>query len=151
MRSSSLAASLVLAPTIVLAPAAARAAPAADEFVVVAHPSVGGSNVKRADLAAVFLKKATRWGSGGDAVPVDQSGTSPVRKAFSQSVIQQSVAEVVQYWQKRMAASSPLRPPPVKNSDAEVLSFVAATPGAVGYVSPGTALPAGVKALTLAD
>jgi ABC-type phosphate transport system substrate-binding protein len=151
MRSSSLAASLLLAPTIVLGSGAMSVALAADEFVVVAHPSVAGANIKRADLAAVFLRKAMRWGGGGNAVPVDQSATSPVRRSFSAAVVGQSAAEVVQYWQKLMFSSSPLRPPPVKKTDAEVLAFVAATPGAVGYVSTATALPAGVKTLALAD
>jgi hypothetical protein len=46
-----------------------------------------------------------RWGDRSLAQPVDQSGTSP------------------------------LRPPVVRTSDAEVVSFVAARSGAVGYVS----------------
>jgi ABC-type phosphate transport system substrate-binding protein len=126
--------------------------PAADEFVVIVHPSVAGSNIKRADLAAVFLKKAVRWGSGGGmAVPVDQSGTSPVRIAFSEGVLRQPVAQVVQYWQKQMFSAARLIPPPVKATDAEVIAFVAKTAGAVGYVSAGAALPPEVKALGVVD
>lgn len=131
---------------------AATAAPAADEFVVIVHPSVVGTSIKRADLAAVFLKKAARWaGGGGLAVPVDQSGTSPVRKAFSEAVIGQPVANVVQYWQKLMFTSSAQRPPFVKASDADVIAFVAKTAGAVGYVNAGTPLPPEVRTLTLND
>jgi ABC-type phosphate transport system substrate-binding protein len=126
--------------------------PAADEFVVIVHPSVAGSNIKRADLAAVFLKKAVRWGSGGGmAVPVDQSGTSPVRIAFSEGVLRQPVAQVVQYWQKQMFSATRLIPPPVKATDAEVIAFVAKTAGAVGYVSAGAALPPEVKTLGVVD
>lgn len=141
---------LLLAPAVGIGPGAPSAL-AADGFVVVVHPSVTGSGIKRSDLAAVFLKKAMRWGSGGNAVPVDQSGTSPVRKAFSEAVIQQPVAQVVQYWQKLMFSSSPLRPPPVKKTDAEVIAFVSTTPGAVGYVSAGTTLPPEVRPLALVD
>ncbi len=140
---------LALAIALVLGPAAGSKA--ADDFVVIVHPSVTGANMRRADLAAVFLRKATRWGGGIPAVPVDQSGTSPVRKAFSESVVKMAVGEVVQYWQKQMFASTPLRPPSVKGSDAEVIAFVAKTTGAVGYVAPDTTLPAGVKALSLID
>jgi hypothetical protein len=39
----------------------------------------------------------------------------------------------------------------VKASDEEVLAFVAATTGAVGYVSKAASLPAGVKAVALID
>ena len=137
--------------TVGIVLAASALAPAADDFVVIVHASLPGSTVRRADLAAIFLKKAPRWGAGGVAIPVDQSGTSPVRGAFSQAVLGMPVATVVQYWQKQMFGATPLRPPFVKGSDADVIAFVAETPGAVGYVSRATALPAGVKALDVID
>jgi ABC-type phosphate transport system substrate-binding protein len=142
-----------LALVAVLGMTAIPAAPAAsaDDFVVIVNPSVPGTNVKRSDLAKVFMKTATRWGSAGAAVPVDQSGTSPVRKAFSEAVLGQPVAQVVQYWQKQVSRASSLRPPPVKANDVEVLAFVANNQGAVGYVSAGIPLPPDVKALTLVD
>src|SRR6188474_1200963 len=122
---------------------------ATDSFVVVVNASVGGTTVHRADLAAVFLKKAVRWGDGSPANPVDQSGTSPVRKGFSESVLHMPVMGVVQYWGKQLVSmASSVRPPTVKASDDEVLAYVAKTTGAVGYVSSGTALPPGVKAVT---
>jgi ABC-type phosphate transport system substrate-binding protein len=126
-------------------------AAAADDFVVVVHPSVVGTSIRRADLAAVFLKKAARWGAGGTAAPVDQSGTSAVRRSFSEAVLGMSPAAAVQYWQKQMLSANPLRPPAVKASDEEVLAFVATTEGAVGYVSKAASLPAGVKAVALID
>lgn len=124
---------------------------AADEFVVVVHPSVAGASIRRPDLAALFLKTATRWGDRSPAVPVDQSGTSAVRKAFCDSVLGMPVAAALQYWQKQMFGGSPLRPPAVKGSDAEVIEFVEKTEGAVGYVSKAASLPAGVRAVVVID
>lgn len=124
---------------------------AADEFVVVVHPSVAGASIRRPDLAALFLKTATRWGDKSLAVPVDQSGTSAVRKAFCDSVLGMPVAAALQYWQKQMFGGSPLRPPAVKGSDAEVIEFVEKTEGAVGYVSKAASLPAGVRAVVVID
>jgi ABC-type phosphate transport system substrate-binding protein len=144
VRSISLALALVIA--------AGGVAGAADAFVVIVHPSVAGASIRRADLGAVFLKKALRWsGGGGLAVPVDQSGTSPVRIAFSEGVLGRPVAQVVQYWQKQMFSAARLTPPPVKASDAEVIAFVAKNAGAVGYVTGGTTLPPEVKTLALID
>lgn len=132
--------------------AGASAVDATDDFVVIVHSSVAGSKIKRADLAALFLKRASRWSSGGGlAVPVDQSGTSPVRKAFSDAVIQQPVAQVLQYWQKQMFSASGLRPPPVKGSDAEVIAFISKTAGAVGYIGTGNPLPPDLKTLEIVD
>lgn len=125
---------------------------ATDSFVVVVNASVAGTTVRRADLAAVFLKKATRWGDGSPANPVDQSGTSPVRKGFSETVLHMPVMGVVQYWGKQLVSmASSVRPPTVKASDDEVLVYVAKTSGAVGYVSSGAALPPGVKAVTIVE
>ena len=127
-------------------------AQATDSFVVVVNASVAGTTVHRTDLAAVFLKKAVRWGDGSPANPVDQSGTSPVRKGFSETVLHMPVMAVVQYWGKELTSmANSLRPPTVKASDDEVLVYVAKTSGAVGYVSGGTALPPGVKAITVVD
>ena len=133
--------------------AAGPSAAAAEPFVVVANPSVQGTSVHRADLAAVFLKKATRWGDGSAATPIDQSGTSPVRQAFSGAVLQMPVTAVVQYWQRQIlsATMSPSAIPVVKSSDKEVLAAVAKTRGAVAYVSAGLELPPGVKAIAVTD
>jgi len=128
------------------------AAQAAESYEVIVNTSVAGANVRRADLAAVFLKKAVRWGDGSAANPVDQSSASPVRKGFSETVLHMPVMAVVQYWGRQLvSAASSVRPPTVKSSDDEVLVYVAKTSGAVGYVSSGTALPPGVKAVTITE
>jgi len=125
---------------------------ATDSFIVIVNSSVAGTSVHRTDLAAVFLKKAPRWGDGSAANPVDQSGTSPVRKAFSETVLQMPVMAVVQYWGRQMASlAGSTKPPTVKASDDEVLVYVGKTSGAVGYVASGTALPPGVKAVTISE
>ena len=127
-------------------------AQATDSFVVVVNASVAGTTVHRADLAAVFLKKAVRWGDGSPANPVDLSGTSPVRKGFSETVLHMPVMAVVQYWGRQLASmAASVRPPTVKGSESEVLAYVAKTSGAVGYVASGTVLPPGVKAVTIID
>jgi ABC-type phosphate transport system substrate-binding protein len=146
---------LIVLGAIVLAavvPGASAPATAGEPFVVVVNPSIQGTNVRRADLAAVFLKKALRWGNGSPATPIDQSGTSPMREAFSATVLQMPVAAVLQYWQRQLTTTtSPLRPPIVKSSEAEILAYVAKTPGSVAYVSAGASLPPGVKAIGVID
>jgi ABC-type phosphate transport system substrate-binding protein len=122
-----------------------------DEFVVIAHQSVLGNSVRRSDLAGVFLRKVPRWGDRTPAVPVDQSATSPVRKAFSESVLKMPISTALQYWQKQMFATQPQRPPAVKGSDSEVVAFVASTAGAVGYVRLGAPLLDEVKPLAIID
>jgi len=143
---------LPLLAAAVLVLALVGTADATDSFVVVVNSSVAGTSVRRSDLAAVFLKKAVRWGDGSPANPVDQSGTSSTRKSFSEDVLHMPVMAVVQYWGRQMASlAGSTKPPTVKASDDEVLAYVGKTSGAVGYVASGTALPPGVKAVTISE
>lgn len=116
---------------------------------IVGHPSIGGTQVKRETLAAVYLNRAAVAPNGRSIVPVDQSAKSPVRASFSINVLAQPVAAVQVYWIKQISAGA--RPPVVKGSDAEVLAYVAATPGAIGYVSTATPIEADVRELHVID
>ncbi len=126
--------------------ATAHSAPAADAGVrVIAHPQVKGTQVPRTVLASIFLKEAKLWGDGSQVVPVDQSLRSAVRRTFSSRILDKPVLDVQVYWQRKMTAG--LVPPPVKTSDDEVIAFVSSTPGASGYVSAETTVPASVKTI----
>ena len=120
------------------------------EFQVVVNPSVRGTWISRASLTAVFTGKTDRWGDKGVAKPVDQSAKSPVRHAFTASVLGRSMGEIQRYWQDRVAADR-VFPPPIRSSDEEILQFVAATTGAVGYVGADTAVPESVKVISIVD
>jgi hypothetical protein len=133
-----------------LGAAIAPAASGTPEFQVVVHPSVRGTWISRASLQALFTRTSDRWGDKTVAKPVDQSVKAPVRRAFTSSVLGFSIGEVQRFWQDRIAADR-VFPPPIKNSDDEVLGFVAATTGGVGYVGPATAIPSGVKVISVVD
>ena len=120
------------------------------EYQVVVHPSVKGTWISRASLQALFTGQTDRWGDKAVAKPVDQSMKTPVRRAFTTSALGLSIGEIQRLWQDRVAAQR-VFPPPIKSSDAEVLAFVAVTAGAVGYVGPDTAIPEGVKVISVVD
>jgi ABC-type phosphate transport system substrate-binding protein len=118
-------------------------------YRVIVHPQVKGSQIPRAALNSIFLKQAPKWGDGQAVQPIDQSVQSAIRQRFSNDVLGQGVVAVQVYWQRRM--STGMMPPPVKTTDEEIVSFVAATPGAIGYVSAATPLPDSVKAIEVTD
>jgi hypothetical protein len=126
------------------------AATGTQEFQVVVHPTVRGSWISRTSLQTLFTGKSDRWGDKTVARPVDQSLKTPVRRAFTSSVLGLSTGEIQRYWQDRIAAER-VFPPPIKASDEEVLGFVAVTPGSVGYVGPDTVIPEGVKVISVTD
>ena len=75
---------------------------------------------------------------GTRVVPLDNAA---VQKEFLEKVIQLDAGKYGTVWTKKGFRDG-LAAPAVKNSDAEVLSAVKRTPGAVGYVSNA---PPGVK------
>jgi ABC-type phosphate transport system substrate-binding protein len=133
--------------------AAVRPVVANDGFRVIVASTSGVSEIKRDELARIFLKKQTRWKDGKEVSPVDQSARSSVRAAFSREVLAaeglDKISAVENYWRQQIYSGRG-NPPAVKTSDDEVRRFVAATPGAIGYVSEDAEL-AGVKAVKLQD
>ena len=129
-----------LAATMVLiALAGPRPAAAADAFKVIVNSRMTGRTVSRETLSQVYLGKVERWGDGKPITAVDLSTTSPVRAAFSQTVLGMSVVSVRMYWTRTMVSDH--FPPMVRSSDEDVIAFVSSRTGAVGYVSADAVLP----------
>jgi ABC-type phosphate transport system substrate-binding protein len=126
----------------------ASATPAlAQDFKVIVN-SANSTTDLPADVAAkLFLKQTAKFPNGTAAQPVDQGKSSAVRAAFSKAVLNRAVAAVETYWQQQIFSGKEV-PPPAKASDDEVLAFVKANPGAIGYVSGG-ASTAGVKVVDI--
>jgi len=118
-----------------------------DEFVVVVNRENPAASVARDFLSDAFLKKSTHWDGGATIQPVDQWAASPVRGAFSSTVLRRAVSAVRSYWQQRIFSGGEL-PPPELDSDDAVIRYVARYPGGVGYVSPGAKLGA-VKVVSI--
>jgi ABC-type phosphate transport system substrate-binding protein len=121
--------------------------PAAEPaFVVVAHPAVQVNEFSRAQLSRFFLKKTTQWPDASLVRPVEPLEPK-LREAFAQQVHERSAAAIAAYWNALIFSGREL-PPLEKATDADVVAYVRATPGAIGYVSAG-ADTAGVKVIPL--
>jgi ABC-type phosphate transport system substrate-binding protein len=122
-------------------------------FVVIVRGDHAANSIKRQELVNFFLKKTSRWSDGRMVVPVDQTASAPARNAFTRSVLSAAglgqLSAVQNFWLQQVY-SGRSTPPEVKASDAEVVAFVASTPGAIGYVSAAPAA-GGVKVLTVTD
>ncbi|AMW06508.1 hypothetical protein GEMMAAP_02945 [Gemmatimonas phototrophica] len=123
---------------------ALSAAPAAaQDFKVIVNSANSTTDLPADVTAKLFLKQTTKFPNGTAAQPVDQAKTSPVRATFSKTVLGRAVSAVESYWQQQIFSGKDV-PPPAKASDDDVVAYVKATPGAIGYVSAG-ASTAGVK------
>ncbi len=135
--------SAICATMLVVAPATVKA----QDVKVIVNSASSVGEMPAADVSNIFLKKTAKFPGGGAAVPVDQAKGSAVRSAFSKSVLGRPAAAVDAYWQQQIFAGGEL-PPSTKASDDDVVAFVKATPGAIGYVSSGASV-AGVKVVTV--
>jgi len=117
-------------------------------FVIVVNQANPLNSLVRADVSKLFLKRTPAWPNGVRALPCDLSSISPARKAFSQDVLGKPVWVVVAFWQQEIA-SGRSQPPPSCASEPAALQAVRHDPGAVAYVSEGTALGPGLKLLAL--
>jgi ABC-type phosphate transport system substrate-binding protein len=117
-------------------------------FVVVVHESNPTTSISRDELSRIFLKKITVWRTKHTVAVVDQRESSRVREQFTRTVHRREVSSVASFWQQQIFAGRAV-PPAQRTSDADVMAFVANNPDAIGYVSPGTALAPGVKAVVV--
>ena len=94
---------------------------------VIAHPSV---RLEIGDIRDVYLGERQL---SGDIrlLPVDNSA---IQDLFLATVLQTNARNYAARW-TRKAFRDGLRPPVVKGSDVEVMSFVRSTPGAIGYLA----------------
>lgn len=117
---------------------------AAEDFKVVVHPDNPAAEVEREALSRLFLKKTLRWPDGVAVQPVEPAATA-LRAAFCEQVHRKSLNAVKSYWTQLIFSGRDV-PPLERTGDAEVLAYVRATRGALGYVS-AAADTAGVKVL----
>ena len=124
----------------------AASAAQATTFKVIVHPDLNVASLPVSAVSDVFMKKIDRWTNGVTIVPVDQS-SGAVRDDFSRVIHGKTANSIRQYWTQQIYSGHAV-PPVQKRSDAEVVDYVKATPGAIGYVSE-TAPTDGVRVITV--
>ena len=113
---------------IIIAAASAQA-----QVAVIANKSVSESSISSGKLVDIYCLRAKTWGNGKEIVPVTiKSDNETTQKFFS--ALGKSSMEMKKLWMK-LQLTGEGQPPAGVGSDDEVLSKVASTPGAIGFVS----------------
>lgn len=84
-------------------------------------------------VAGIFLGKSNQLPSGAAAAPADLPESAAVREQFYTKVTGKSSAQVKAGW-SRLVFSGKATPPKELAGAADVKSFVAANPDAIGYI-----------------
>jgi hypothetical protein len=109
------------------------AAASAQDVVLVANKDVQISGIANSDLRAIFLGSKTRFADGSHAVPVTLKG-GPIHEVFLKNHLSETPEDFRAQWRKSVFTGQGAMPKAC-DSEAAMLEYVAATPGAVGYVS----------------
>jgi ABC-type phosphate transport system substrate-binding protein len=105
----------------------------AQDVVLVANKSVKISEITYADLRAIFMGTKTRFADGSHAVPVTLKG-GPAHEVFLKHYVGEDPEEFRSQWRKVVFTGQGAMPRAF-DSESALIEYVAATPGAVGYVS----------------
>ena len=95
------------------------------------------SQLTKDKVSKLLLKKTTKWENGDKVEPIDLKTDSNIRKSLSKTVHGKSVSAIKAYWQKKIFSGKGI-PPAEKKNDADVISYVKAKSGGIGYVSLNT-------------
>lgn len=120
---------------------------AAQDVVLVANTSVQISEITNADVRAIFMGTKTRFPDGSHAVPVTLKGGA-THEVFLKNHVGEGPEEFRAHWRKVVFTGQGAMPKAF-DSESALIEYVAATPGAVGYVSRVSSRD-GVKSLTSA-
>ena len=119
----------------------------AQEFKVIVNSANGTAELPSGVMAKLFLKQVAKFPNGTAVLPVDLAKTSAVRASFSKAALGRAVGAIETYWQQQIFSGKDV-PPESKSSDDDVVAYVKANPGAIGYVKAG-ASTAGVKVVEI--
>jgi ABC-type phosphate transport system substrate-binding protein len=117
----------------------------AQEVVVVANKSVKASDVSADEIKEVFSGDKTSLKDGSHVVPVTLKGGS-IHEAFLKKYVGKNDSAFRAAWRSLVFTGQGAMPKTF-DTEAALLEFIAATPGAIGYVGkdPGD----GVKKLAV--
>jgi len=118
----------------------------AQDILMIVHPTNKTGPVSRNDIQKIYLNKKVRWWDGSRIVPVTLQATD-IQALFLKKNILKTSRQFSTFWKRQIFTGKGVPPTSFANED-DVVSFVARTPGSIGFVS-GNASLKGVRLLDI--
>ncbi len=112
---------------------ASRPGPA---YQIIVNPANRIDSIDRAFVSDVYLKKVATWHNEWTVRPVQLSRRFALREQFTREVLKKSPSQLRSYWNRQIFSGKAV-PPPDLESEEEVIRYVLANKGAIGYVAVG--------------
>lgn len=107
---------------------------AGDPIVVIVNSSNPVDNLSMSELKKLFLSDRDRWDTGKSVAPVMVVAGAPERTAFLKIVCGMNDADFGKYFLQAAFTGKSATPPKEVSNSAALKSFVAISPGAIGFV-----------------
>lgn len=109
------------------------AAPALADLVVVVNARSGIAVMTRNEVVNIFFGRKRQFFNGLEAQPVDLVDGHPDRARFYTALVGKDLSDINAYWSRQLFSGRMQAPPRVGSVD-EVLKWVSAHPGGIGFV-----------------
>jgi len=119
----------------------------AQSFNVIVNEANDAETISQSELADIFMKEKESWNDGSTIIAIDQKANSDIRRIFSAQILGESVGAIRSHWQQAAFSGSASAPVELSN-EQQIIAFVKANPGAIGYISSTTEI-SGVKVLNI--
>ena len=118
----------------------------AQDVALVVHPDFAETSVTADDVKQILLGSLAKW-RGGQVVKLVVLTDGAVHTKVIRDFTQRTPEQFDKFWKRLVFTGAGTLPAQAK-SDAEVIAYVAANPGAIGYVAVGS-VSANVQVLSL--
>ncbi len=104
------------------------------DILIIVNSNNSMNTLSNDDAKRIFLAKKTNFDDGSKIEVVDQNDGSEIRNTFYPKVTEKTAEQARSRW-AALLFSGEGQMPQAKSNDAEVINYIASTPGAIGYVS----------------
>ena len=109
---------------------------AAADVVVIANADHTGVALSKKEVADIYSGRMSKWPDGAKTVPV-YIKSGKVHESFLAEYVGKNDAQFIATWKKLVFTGKASMPDGV-GSESDVIAKVKETPGAIGYIAPGT-------------
>ena len=124
------------------------AAAAASGLQIIVNNAVPDDSLTKTDIRQIFLGQQSQW-SDGNRISIVTSDQNDLNRDFLDNYVGRTPAQFSNYW-KKLVFTGKGRMPRSFKTDKSLIEHVAATEGAIGYIS-AEEKPDGVKVITVSD
>jgi len=103
------------------------------DIAIITNANVQQSEISKSSLKKIYLGKLKKYSNGDKIKPVDLPSDTAIHKMFYTLVMNKSNSAMNRYWSK-LKYTGKGKPPKELTNNREIIKWVAATKGAVGYI-----------------